>query len=215
MKTILYLLRIGILNTIRLNLHYFGIKGLFCPIILASRNVRISTLKGNVYPGLKQIGAIRIGLGYVGTVDGKSSRCTWENTGDIYFEGQAFLNVGTCLINHGQLTIGDGATFNGNVKIICFNNIKIGNGFICAWDSQIMDTDFHKIEDFSHKRINEDRPIIIGNHVWIGTGCLILKGTVIPDNCVIAARSVVSKKMCYENVIYGSNSVIKEGIIAQ
>ena len=28
-------------------------------------------------------------------------------------------------------------------------------------------------------------------HVWIGMGCLILKGAYIPEDCIVAAKSVV------------------------
>ncbi len=39
---------ISIVNTIRMNLFYFGIKSLIHPIILASKNVKINKLSGSV-----------------------------------------------------------------------------------------------------------------------------------------------------------------------
>jgi acetyltransferase-like isoleucine patch superfamily enzyme len=43
-----------------------------------------------------------------------------------------------------------------------------------------------------HVRWDESRSgIEIGNNVWIGAGCVILPGTVIGDDAVIAAGSVV------------------------
>jgi len=35
--------------------------------------------------------------------------------------------------------------------------------------------------------------VTIGNHVWVGAHASILKGSVIPNNCVIATRSVITK----------------------
>ena len=32
----------------------------------------------------------------------------------------------------------------------------------------------------------------IRDSVWIGNGCLILKGSTVPDVCVIGAKSIVS-----------------------
>jgi acetyltransferase-like isoleucine patch superfamily enzyme len=41
--------------------------------------------------------------------------------------------------------------------------------------------------------------IKIGNHVWIGNDVKIYKGTVIPNNCVIASHSVVKGVFTQEN----------------
>ena len=53
--------------------------------------------------------------------------------------------------------------------------------------------------------------IIIGNNVWIGAKCTILDGTIIEDNTVIAAGSVVNKHYP-KNVLIGGipARVIKE-----
>jgi acetyltransferase-like isoleucine patch superfamily enzyme len=65
-----------------------------------------------------------------------------------------------------------------------------------------MDTDFHKILDKSNKIINEDKEITIGNKVWIGCRCTILKGASIKDNIVIGANSFIS------GIFNGSNQII-------
>ena len=38
-----------------------------------------------------------------------------------------------------------------------------------------------------------NRPVVIGNHVWIAAGAMILKGVTIGDGAVIAAGAVVTK----------------------
>ncbi|MGK9369486.1 hypothetical protein ACSSWA_11350 [Melioribacter sp. Ez-97] len=37
--------------------------------------------------------------------------------------------------------------------------------------------------------MNEDKPIQIGNHVWIGCWSVLLKGTYIADGCIVGAGS--------------------------
>ena len=44
-------------------------------------------------------------------------------------------------------------------------------------------------------------PVLVGNHVWLGRKYLLLKGAQIPDDCIIATRSVVTKKLEESNCI--------------
>ncbi|WP_410240498.1 acyltransferase [Sphingobacterium thalpophilum] len=55
----------------------------------------------------------------------------------------------------------------------------------------------------------------IGNNVWIGCRCLILKGSHIPDNCVVGANSLVSKRLETKSAVYGGEAlrILKEEII--
>lgn len=43
-----------------------------------------------------------------------------------------------------------------------------------------------------HPEIDIVKPIKVGNNVFIGYGCVILPGTIIGDNVIVGARSVVS-----------------------
>ena len=68
-----------------------------------------------------------------------------------------------------------------------------------------MDTDFHKILDKQEQRTNEDKAIIVEDHVWIGSESKILKGTQIARDNVVAANSVLSGTIIRDNnVIVGS-----------
>lgn len=57
----------------------------------------------------------------------------------------------------------------------------------------------------THDRINNSRPIIIGDHVWIGQDAFLLKGTSIGSGSVVAARSVVSGKTIPSNTCWGGS----------
>ena len=41
-------------------------------------------------------------------------------------------------------------------------------------------------------RINPSKDVVIGNHVWIGTRAMILKGSGIADDCIVGAGSLVT-----------------------
>ena len=55
-------------------------------------------------------------------------------------------------------------------------------------------SDSHSIVDSKGNRINYSKNIVVGNHVWVGLESLILKGSVIADNSVVAARATVNKQ---------------------
>lgn len=110
--------------------------------------------------------------------------------------------------NNAKLRIGNnvGITLT---TIECFDNIFIGDNVKIGFGTHIMDTDFHSID--SLKRFSPDdqkfaktAPIIIGNNVFIGAHCLILKGVTIGDKAVIAAGSIVTKDIP-ANTIAGGN----------
>lgn len=101
------------------------------------------------------------------------------------------------------ITIGNGTTMeNGNQLAACEGkNIIIGDDCMFSHSICVRTTDSHSIVNDTGKRINKALDIQIGDHVWIGMQSLILKGAVIPNNCIVGARAVVSKSDFKENCI--------------
>jgi acetyltransferase-like isoleucine patch superfamily enzyme len=55
-----------------------------------------------------------------------------------------------------------------------------------------MDTDVHFILDSNGNKMSATAPIEIGDHVWIGVRCTILKGSKIESGAIVGATSLVS-----------------------
>lgn len=89
-----------------------------------------------------------------------------------------------------------------------------GDDVLISWDTLIMDSDHYRIYKLENpaEQINYTRTISIGNHVWIGCNAIILKGSVISDNSILAAGSVTSGKFTKENYIIAGNKYLKESI---
>ena len=51
----------------------------------------------------------------------------------------------------------------------------------------------HDNADFENSEIRDNRPVEIGNDVWIGRECVIMPGVKIGDGAIVAAYSVVVK----------------------
>lgn len=70
--------------------------------------------------------------------------------------------------------------------------ITFEDDVLVGWDCTVSDTDFHAVykNDVKVKGYGEIR---IGKGTWISMKCTILKDTVLPFNCVLAAGSIISK----------------------
>lgn len=203
------LMKLSLINTIRFNWRYFSPlhskcgswKMLFRMPVLLSKNVKIKCLKGTV--SVTSGERVTIGFGRIDDFDFKYERAIWNNNGEIVFKGKCHLGHGTRINNHGTIIFGSNFSISANSIIDCDCSIVFGDDVLLSWDVFIMDHDTHSINDVEGRRINVDKPIKIGNGVWICCRCTILKGAEVPDGCVLAAGSRISSKCCNENAIIG------------
>jgi acetyltransferase-like isoleucine patch superfamily enzyme len=101
-----------------------------------------------------------------------------------------------------NIQIGNNVCLNG-VAINAKSHISIGDNCRIASGVMILDHNGHEVES-----LNSALPIHIGNNVWIGLNAIILKGCVIPDNCIVAAGSVVKGKFEPNSIIQGNPGVV-------
>ncbi|HMH31852.1 MAG TPA: DapH/DapD/GlmU-related protein [Puia sp.] len=98
-----------------------------------------------------------------------------------------------------EIRIGENSGFSGTV-MAAFAGITIGHHVKCGANTLISDSDWHP-ED---PRSGSPKPIVIGDHVWLGINSVVLKGVSIGENSVIGANSVVAKSIP-ANVIAAGN----------
>lgn len=60
-----------------------------------------------------------------------------------------------------------------------------------------------------YKNIQDVSPVIIGKYCFVGTKCIILKGTKLPDFSVLAAGSLLVHSYEEQNYVYGGNPAKK------
>ena len=128
----------------------------------------------------------------------------------LTLSGNNFFHYGTdvCIFEGAKCEL-DGCSLNAYSQLRCKNHIYIGAETIIGRNVQIWDADHHSINDE-----NDDKEIIIGRHVWIGAGALILKGVHIGDGAVIAAGALVTKDIPAGSLAAGVPAkVIKENVV--
>jgi acetyltransferase-like isoleucine patch superfamily enzyme len=96
------------------------------------------------------------------------------------------------------LELGANSFVNSDCKIRCHEHIKIGNECAISHDFTILDSDAHQLNDKIKKG-----PVIIGNHVWIGTRVTVLSGVSIGDGAVIAASALVTRDVPAGSLVGG------------
>jgi acetyltransferase-like isoleucine patch superfamily enzyme len=205
-KILRYLKMLAGLNfkTIYFNFKYLPTKQAVIFPIAVSKTVHLMKTDGQIiFDCPVRPGMVRIGYGDVGIFDKKLSRSIWQVSGTVTFKGSADIGHGSKLSVGGNLVLGDGFKITAESSIVASKKIEFGENCLLSWDVLIMDTDFHIVKDKSENILNPPTPITIGNKVWIGCRCTILKGADIPDNSVIGANSLVSKKLDKENATYG------------
>jgi acetyltransferase-like isoleucine patch superfamily enzyme len=84
-----------------------------------------------------------------------------------------------------------------------------------AYDIDVRTGDSHSIiSQETGERINYAQDVCIGDHVWIAAHTILLKGSAIPDNSIVATGSVVTRPFETRGIILGGNpaKTIKDGI---
>lgn len=121
-------------------------------------------------------------------------------------------------INHKNSVFYVGKNFS-CVSATCYlyegKGIYIGDDNQWSFGIQIRNSDAHAILDNeTGKCLNHGNDVCIGNHVWIASNCVILKGTAISDNTVVGASSVVTKNIADENCVLAGNParIVKRNI---
>ena len=93
-----------------------------------------------------------------------------------------------------SIKIGDKVGISG-ATIYAHEKIEIGNGTLVGANVKIVDNDFHPVDPVARQTSDHSKvphaPVLIGENVFIGMNAIILKGTIIGNNCVIGAGSVV------------------------
>lgn len=140
-----------------------------------------------------------IQFGYGGSGTSRFLPIVIEHNGTLIFNGR--FNAGgiqLCTVGENSvIEFGEDITITGESHILASKKIQIGNDCIISWNTQIMDTDFYKV--FVNGTIaNPDKEICIGNHVWVSSGSSIMKGSQIPDGCIVAAGSQINSRNIFE-----------------
>lgn len=101
----------------------------------------------------------------------------------VHVGKNVFMNYNAVLVDDGDIFIGDDVMFGPNVTIV---------------------TAEHPLSpELRREGYQYNKPVHIGNNVWIGAGATVLAGVTIGDNSVIGAGAVVTRDIEPNSVAVG------------
>ena len=211
------LLFVSILKTVWFNFRFFPLKEAFRLPVLLARRVQIR----HCYRGFcKFQGGVRTGVLRFGFGDRRfnaDTKSAISINGKLVLKGNGVHAFGpgtTFSIGpNGILTIGNNFTASVRNRIACNCCITIGDDNMWSFDNVVMDTDAHLICDEHDSIINYNKPIVFGNHVWLGCRNVVMKGSEIPNGCMVASGSKITGKYTEPNcIITSGKKIIKTNI---
>ena len=131
-----------------------------------------------------------------------SNNCRFGGVGKIICQGGVEVLDNAAVMSATKdsvINIGKNVFINRNAIVACRKRVVIGQDTVIGPNVVIYDHD-HRFDANGRVKENASSPykeddVIIGKNVWLGAGSIILRGTVIGDNTIIAAGAVVKGRI--------------------
>ena len=159
---------------------------------------------GKIRPGM-----IRMGFNMVSIYP--QNGVTIENRGTMVFHGtcnignDSYLSVGS----RSKVVFGDSFTATASFKLASHYGMTFGDKVSIGWNCMFIDTDFHRLTRDDGKKVKAYGKINVGNNVWFGNNCIVMKKTVVPEFTTIAAGTMLSQKLnTPQKAVVGNRKVV-------
>jgi acetyltransferase-like isoleucine patch superfamily enzyme len=133
-----------------------------------------------------------------------------ENT-EITIEEGVTINESNniALKKNGQFIIGKN-TYITRATIACYEKIEIGENCILGEGLKIFDHNHqYTTEPFSVSKTEFNTAHVkLGNNVWTGANCIILKGVTIGDNVILGAGCVIHKDIPANSIVINKQELV-------
>lgn len=160
-------------------------------------------------------GRLTVGTGRRGASHpriGRSKLSTTESA-SVAHTGEDIAIIGPASILHveGDFSMGD-SYVNSHARILCGDEITVGDGVAVAWNVELLDDDRHSLS-VDGTRSERTAPIVIEDDVWVGHSVSIHKGVTVHEGSVVASDSVVTSDVPPNTLVAGTPAeVVREDV---
>lgn len=112
--------------------------------------------------------------------------------------------LGPCSVVHveGEFSMGS-SYINSHSRVLCGDEIRIGDGCAIAWNTELLDDDCHNLRVDGQTR-SRSAPIVLEDNVWVGHDVTIKKGVTIGEGAVIGSNTVVTDDIPANSLAVGN-----------
>lgn len=207
---------LAIPRSLLINIRVFGFGGGVRIPVLFANNVRVRGLgRGSMRVADPSAFGVRIGFGGSLGISRNRALVSVVDGGIVEFKGRASFREGTVIrLDGGHLEFGRGFTSNKNCGFYCCREMSFGDDCVLGWNVTFRNSDGHAIFGPDGQLSNAPSDVRIGSHVWIAANVDVFKGANVPDGCVVAANSLVTKDFDEMNSLIGGipAKVIRRGV---
>lgn len=125
--------------------------------------------------------------------------------GDISIGEWCFIGEGTRIWSSGTIQIGD--------RVLVSHNVNLFDSLTHPLNARLRHAQFKAIVLLGHPRSIDlgERPVVVGNDVWIGANACVLRGVTIGEGAIVGAGSVVTHDIPPFTLVAGNPArVIRE-----
>ena len=206
----------SLLPSIYFNFHYLPFsQAVRLPILFYKP--RFGALKGTVrIEGPVHTGMVLMGNQRTGVYP--NSGIMFENGGgECVFRGKVRIGGASAISigEHARLEIGDDFVNNAALKLICFHRITIENRVRLGWETIVMDSGFHRLKNIDGTFCGKGvAPVHLSHDTWVSTRCMVMPGAATAPYTVVAANSLLNKKIEESYVLVGGSpaAIRKRGV---
>lgn len=186
--------------------------------ILVSHRTRLEELSGHVELAVRQpkTGLVKIGFATCQCSDFNSEHTRLALAGTLRIAGSCAIGAG-CSVEVAEgavLSLGNDFHLGPRSVVVCHRDINIAADVLTSWNCTLMDTDQHALVDATGSRVNEDRPVVIGEGCWLGCHVIVPKGVTLPPHTTVAAGARLAGRYTDSCTVLAGNParVVKEGV---
>lgn len=160
-------------------------------------------------------GMVHIGMGGVSDMPFNRGYIRIDEGASVIFSGKTLIGKGCDFLigKRSKVSFGENFSAGNNFYISSNVGVSFGDNVLLGWNISFRDSDGHYVIDNGIEKTNQ-KEIIIGDHVWIGSDVTILKGVKIQRDSIVASQAVVTKPFEQSNILIGGfpAAIIKEHV---
>ncbi len=144
--------------------------------------------------------------------------------GQLIIGNNNHIKAEFCIRFGGKCSIGNYNCINENTEIRCDEEINIGDFNMISYECIIFDTNTHvmyppevrrkmTMKDFPSIGTEYEKPVTapvkIGNDCWLGKRAVLLKGSQLGNNSIVALCALVTKPVPENHIAFGNPAQVK------